>query len=258
MVKNKVFFFDMDGTLLPNGTSEKISKDDIEALEKLEDLGHYVVLNTGKSYSMCEDQLRYFNFKTAVTSNGQCIIHDGEIIYEGCFKTEEIMYWIDYAKKHGLHIGFQTKEKQYILNAEGVNEYRKRCFEHLSVDLPVVIDEYNDSIKAQQLWLLGDVDGLKLRDDFDYFRWHEKAYDIQLKGINKGTGVEMVINHLNLDNYHVYCFGDGNNDLDMFAIADTSVAMENASDYVKSKASHVTDSVAENGVKNFLKEQDLI
>lgn len=258
MVENKLFFFDMDGTLLPNGTNEKISSHDIEALQKLEELGHYVVLNTGKSYSMCEEQLRLFNFKTAITSNGQCIMHNGEIVYEGCFKKDEIDYWINYAKENNLHIGFQTKGHQYILNGEDVDKYRKLCFSHLSVELPTIIDEYDDNIKTQQLWLIGDIDNLTLRDDFDYFRWHENAIDVQLKGINKGTGVQMVIDHLNLDNTHVYCFGDGNNDLDMFEVADVSVAMGNASDYVKTKATHITESVDKNGVNVFLKQNNLI
>lgn len=258
MVENKVFFFDMDGTLLPHGVNQTIAKKDLYALNRLEELGYEVVLNTGKSFSMCKDQLKLYNFKTAITSNGQNILSDGEVIYEDCFANEDIDTWIEYAKSNNLEIGFQTNGDQYILNSDNVEKYRKLCFADLNVALPTIIDEFDYSLKVQQIWLLGDVGEIELNDRFDYFRWHESAYDVQLKGINKGSALKKYIEHLGWSNYKIYSFGDGLNDLGMFELSDVSVAMGNASDFVKNKADCVTDSVHDCGVYNYLKNNKII
>lgn len=257
-MKRKIFFFDMDGTLLPHGVNQTISENNLYALNKLEELGYHVVLNTGKSYSMCFDQLKLYNFKTAITSNGQNIIHNNEIIYSGCFENEDITYWIEYAKINNLQIGFQTDNKQYILNSNEADKYRRICFEHLNVDLPIIIDKLANNINVQQIWLLGNVGNLSLRDDFDYFRWHDYACDVQLKGINKGSGALRVIEHLGYQDAEIYAFGDGENDLSMFKISDVSVAMNDASDFVKANASNITTSASEDGVYNFLKLDEII
>ncbi len=258
MVKEKVFFFDMDGTLLPHGENQTISNDDIYALNELEKKGYKVVLNTGKSLSMCKSQLELFDFKTTITSNGQVIFDRDENVYDGSFEADEIDYWIGFAKDNNLHIGFQTNKEQYILEFENTDKYRKLCFENLNVELPTFLKEFDYNIKVQQIWLLGEVDGISLRSDFDYFRWHEFAFDVQLKGINKGSALTRILDFWKLENCEVYTFGDGVNDLDMFKLADVSVAMGNASESVKKLATEVTDDVTNSGVCKFLVNNNII
>ena len=43
-----------------------------------------------------------------------------------------------------------------------------------------------------------------------------------------------------------YAFGDGFNDLEMFAEVDYSIAMGNGCDLLKERATYVTDSIHEN------------
>ena len=55
-----------------------------------------------------------------------------------------------------------------------------------------------------------------------------------------------------------YAFGDGFNDLEMFAEVDYSIAMGNGCDLLKERATYVTDSIHENGIYNALKNLKLI
>ena len=57
----------------------------------------------------------------------------------------------------------------------------------------------------------------------------------------------------NIPQEQVIVFGDGFNDLSMFEVAHTSVAMDNAPEAVKTYATHSTASNGENGVVKFLR-----
>ncbi len=255
---NKVFFFDLDGTLLQHGTGNRISEKDVYALNELTRQGHDVVLNTGKSYEMCIEQFKYFDFKYTITSNGQVLTDNKETIFAGAFDREKIDFWVEYAKNNNLAIGFQTTSGQYILNINDAKYYANLCFGNLNVNLPSICDEVPYDKMVQQIWLLGDIDNLKLVEDYDYFKWHTNGLDVQIGGINKGSGIKRFLKYKSYSDYKLYTFGDGMNDLAMFEIADVSVAMDNAIDEVKNKVDYVTSSVELAGVYNFLVEHELI
>ncbi len=258
MVKNKVFFFDMDGTLLGQGLNMKISFKDIYALNQLEILGYDVVLNTGKCYNMCEKQFEQFNFKYSITSNGQVLMHKKSVVYSGEFTGDQIDFWVDYAFKNDLVIGFQAKDRQCVLNSPNALLYTHQCFNELNVPIPIIVEEIKEHSNVQQIWLLGEIDNLVLRNDYDYFKWHKNGLDVQIKGINKGLGVKKFLEYKNYKDFEIYAFGDGMNDLPMFEYADVCVAMKNACETVKKQANFVTSSVYESGVYEFLVKNKII
>jgi Cof subfamily protein (haloacid dehalogenase superfamily) len=63
--------------------------------------------------------------------------------------------------------------------------------------------------------------------------------DLTARGVNKGTAIEILANHLNLHSSEIAAIGDQPIDLSMFEYCGLSVAMENAHDSVK-KAAHWT------------------
>ncbi len=254
----KLFFFDLDGTLLPHGSNQRISDKNVYALTELERLGYDVILNTGKCLDMCKEQFEQFNFKISITSNGQVLIDEDKTVFSGAFKRDEIDFWIDYASRNDLAIGFQCSEGQYVLNTANAQLYTNLCFGNLNVSLPKLVDKPDYALSTQQIWLLGFIDDLSLVEGYDYFKWHKHGLDVQLKGINKGVGVQKYIEYKNYDECEVYAFGDGMNDLSMFEIATVAVAMGNACDEVKSQANYVTNNVETDGIYNFLVKHKII
>lgn len=76
--------------------------------------------------------------------------------------------------------------------------------------------------------------------------------EIYAKSVSKGNAVTKLMKKHNIDPEHVIVFGDGFNDVSMFQVAKTSVAMENAPEGVKKHATHITGTNTENGVVEFL------
>lgn len=89
-------------------------------------------------------------------------------------------------------------------------------------------------------------------------RWHPKGLDILPGGDAKADGIRATMELYGLKREEIIAFGDGDNDLSMFALAGTAVAMGNASDVVKFAADHVTDTVENDGVSKALRHFSLL
>ncbi|MBR0776443.1 HAD family hydrolase [Bradyrhizobium diazoefficiens] len=71
--------------------------------------------------------------------------------------------------------------------------------------------------------------------------------DITPPGFNKGTFVQAMARRLDISTDAVATIGDMQNDLAMFRVSGTSIAMGNATDDVKDQATHVTASNEQDG-----------
>ncbi|KAI5787203.1 HAD-like domain-containing protein [Geopyxis carbonaria] len=71
---------------------------------------------------------------------------------------------------------------------------------------------------------------------------------------NKGTALETLLAHLGMDTKGVVAFGDGENDVSMFGVAEMSVAMGNAMDKAKDVATWTTGTNDEGGVGMWLEK----
>lgn len=98
----------------------------------------------------------------------------------------------------------------------------------------------------------------QLLERFDTADMGQGIREFTLKGMNKKTGIDLVLAHLNHGRELTFAFGDSENDLPMADAVETFVAMGNAFDHVKAEAAYVTDSVYDDGVATGLAHFDLI
>ncbi len=77
--------------------------------------------------------------------------------------------------------------------------------------------------------------------------------DIHHSGASKGGAVDVLRDMLGVE--RVICFGDSDNDLSLFALADESYAPENAKRHVKDAATAVIGHHDQDGIATFLRER---
>ena len=70
---------------------------------------------------------------------------------------------------------------------------------------------------------------------------------------DKSVGIKAMVDYFNGDYSDVVVFGDEKNDLSMFQDEWTSIAMGNAIDELKAKATYVTDACDQDGIYNACK-----
>ena len=74
------------------------------------------------------------------------------------------------------------------------------------------------------------------------------AFHINSHGVDKGSGLREAMHMLAVESKDLIAIGDSITDVPMFNVAKTSIALGNASEYVRSKATMTVDSKAGDGL----------
>lgn len=92
----------------------------------------------------------------------------------------------------------------------------------------------------------------KVFPDFDIFVSNENMLEILPAGVSKAWGAAEICRLMKIPAHKTLAFGDGVNDLGLFAFSGLAIAMGNAPDVVRQKAAHVTTSNDGNGIARTL------
>lgn len=253
---NKVFYFDIDGTLLPHGNKE-LSTETKYALKELIRLNYTVFIATGKHQTVAQTVGNELGIKNYITTNGQQVHMNDELVYEQKFDIEEIKKIRAILEESKCTLGLQNYKSNYVLNNGNIDvDLINGCFHAVSLPTPEI---HEDVIEDNILQLLIFGKGKKdvvLDEKYKMFHWHDLGGDILPVESSKANGIKQV-KHL-FANYTSYAFGDGDNDIEMFNVVDHSVAMGNANEKVKSNAKHVTTNDVDHGVYEFLVSNKII
>lgn len=217
-MKRKTFAVDIDGTITENG-SGRINLDALAALRHVKNFGHNVIFVTGRS-SVEGYLLSVFGGMTnmAVGENG------------GCITTSP--------QNHVLLGNIKQCQDAYqILKKHIPTAVEKPVFPRMT---EVVLERTFDLEHGKKLVNENNLD-IVLSDSM-------YAFHINSKGIDKGFGFKRIMEMMSISKDDVIAIGDSDTDVPLFHIAKMSVALGNAPDSVKSKATMVVSSKAGDGV----------
>ncbi len=249
MTKQKVIFFDIDGTLLNH--DKELPSTTKEAIFKLKEDGHIVAIATGRAPFMFEDLRQELDIHTYVSYNGQYVVLDGEVLYKNPLNIPSLENLIEAALDHNHPVVFMDHEDMKANVPE--HPYITESIDTLKVNhFPTHDPSYYKGRDLYQSLLFCQVGEEKQYekafDEFDFIRWHPVSVDILPKGGSKAKGIEKIAQRLEIPEENIYAFGDGLNDIEMLTSVKNSVAMGNAEDKVKNVAKFVTKSVEDNGI----------
>lgn len=251
----KAFFFDIDGTLVHKVGDELVVSDkNIQAIKKLREQGYKTFIATGRSQGFIPPTVLDLPMDGYVTANGSVVEIVGKIIYEKLLPQEALNHVLEFCEKHN-HDWLFEGEFAYTNNLK--SEALIAFYESVVVNKDKIFEADHSNLGNKTIYnalILGydvDVVGLQhtLGDEVVTAPHPAHGYvDCYLKGNTKADGINKAIKHLGLEDYETYAFGDGNNDLEMFGRVDVAIAMENATDELKQKASFITNSNNDDGV----------
>lgn len=257
--KKAYVFFDIDGTLLPEGKNE-IPQNTVLAIKKLKENGHIPFICTGRCFKQAEKFINQLNIENYITSNGEEASVDGEIIYDFNMQEEEIEHLKKIFKNHNITWGYENRERIYLVK-EQKTEYVQKVLEGYGIqDIMITNEETAEDIK--QMWVFGEKEkldeiGKEVEKTHKFFRWSDASMEILSPTESKGKAVKKVLNHMNED-VDTYAFGDGYNDIELLKTVDNGVAMGNGKVEVKEIADFVTAECEEDGITKGLKFLKLI
>lgn len=247
-MKQKLFFFDIDGTLIPEDTEYTPSPAVSDALTALRRAGHKIFLCTGRTLCDLNEGLLNIGFDGIVAGAGAYINVDGRCVYHSPIPIPLLRETVD--RMIDCHISGVLSGPVELYYA-GVGTRR----------LPWKLPRLKS---GRELTGSEEIEKLSARvttpDEFEPLRsyleqYYEiyagdegRYYEIVRKGQDKAHALRWLCQYFDIPQEDTVAFGDSMNDLALLCAAGTGVAMENAPEEVKHAAALVTDIVEQDGV----------
>ncbi|MEH7073217.1 Cof-type HAD-IIB family hydrolase [Neobacillus drentensis] len=233
-VEIKLVALDMDGTLL--NKQGQVSEANRHAIQAAKDKGIIVVLSTGRSLTTSREHADSLELNSyLVTVNGSEIWDENrELVQRNLVKSEHIEWMWELSQQHNTQFWAISTERNFH------NEMPEDIHRLEWMKFGFNIDD--DNTRAIIMKELQD------KGEFELSNSTLKNIEVNLAGINKAKGLELVCSRLGLEMKDVMAVGDSLNDLAMIKAAGMGVAMGNAQDLVKESADWVTATNEEDGV----------
>ncbi|CQR45932.1 Putative phosphatase YwpJ [Paraliobacillus sp. PM-2] len=273
----KAIALDMDGTTLDSNNT--VSRELVHTLKKVQNNDIKVILSTGRTMREIEDVLPAdFPYDGAVTSNGMGCYTNNQAVFQYALDPELVKQVIEEAQNNEVYYEMHTKkgnrfalvEDRLLMKEEvygddpetlGENERNARfdAFEQkiswedrLITEDIVKIYFFSKNLSKINKWKQC-LTNMKQKKQFTTSSSSDHNVEIMVEGVSKATGLHLLLQHLNVTSEQLLVVGDGENDLPMFEVAGYAVAMNNASELVKTKADEVTNETNdENGLAKYL------
>ena len=256
---------DLDGTMLYDyGT---IEEELVQTINKIKQLGHYVVICTGRPYRSSIFVYDKLGLDTPLINyNGGLISIPRNDGFKKQYKylDNDVIYQINKEFDDQIdNIFIEVDDHIYLKHQDEIivpllhyNELAEITYGPLyktvrgraSGCLIVTKDEGFDMLKKIQD-KYNNVIGSRLWSTPEYPNRVIELYSLE---ISKGSALLRVAELLNIDKNHVIAIGDSPNDIDMLEAAHIGVCVANASDEVKSHANVILSCETYKGVIEFL------
>lgn len=265
LVQRYLIAVDLDGTLLTD--DKRISTYTKLTIQKLKDMGHYVVIATGRSNRMSILYYDELGLNTPlINSNGAFIHHPtnrswGVYHHPLDLKTAKDIVEISYSLQSENLLA--AIEDNVIVDRfdENIVKFYESGSDTGQLMLGPLKDKLNEEPTLMLIYPnLKTLDRLeKYLDEthshhVDHRNWGSPFHIIEVmnKSMNKAIAVKKVADYYQIPRERIIAFGDEKNDLHMIEFAGIGVAMENGVEEVKNIADHITKSNEEDGVAVFL------
>lgn len=108
-MKKKMIFFDIDGTLLND--EKKFLPSTKKALEQLKELGHEVVIATGRNLFLAQSIIDELEFDNYIICNGAAGYFRNKLVFENKLDQNEFKRLVEISDKHNHDVIYESADK---------------------------------------------------------------------------------------------------------------------------------------------------
>nr|WP_295974472.1 Cof-type HAD-IIB family hydrolase [uncultured Bacillus sp.] len=273
----KLIAIDLDGTLLSTDCS--ISRENTQAIREAQKQGHIIVISSGRSFQDTRQILQNADLVCPfIAGNGAISFHNGEIIHKFILEEKVVLEIIETLEKHNCYYEINSKngtlikrDGRSLLTNEIMNTQEPFCDITEEWALNEIELQYNQfglipvphyrnldfaQLEVYKIFILSFNrntlttlrETLSRRNDISVTSSGVEKIDIGHIKTSKGNGLKIVANYMGIPLENTVAIGDNLNDLSMFDIAGTSIAMGNAVAELKKKGTYITKDHDENGI----------
>mgnify|MGYP003312884479 CR=1 FL=1 len=228
------------------------NKYQLDILKELKNKGIIFSLVTGRSVSFFKlfpELLEFVDY--IISSNGGAIfdVRNNKFLYNVCIKDNSFKKLIEYGIENNFTFVINELDKVYkygnLKKIDSMDFDINRQYFSEQIVFYVKNVKINNIMKTIESVDSVVVNNVNKKDD-------RYSFDVNDISVSKGNSLLWLWDYLDIESSEVIAFGDGENDISMFKVAGLSVAVDNASDDIKSKVDCITLSNDEDGVAVFL------
>ncbi|WP_069098242.1 Cof-type HAD-IIB family hydrolase [Mesomycoplasma ovipneumoniae] len=239
----KLFFaFDLDGTLLRYDNT--IHPENVKMLKKLYELGHILVVATGRGLSACIDLAKQYPYFHYLVSNNGTLVYDlatKKTINNGTLKKQVVFDLFQDCQESNSICAFSTPHSLFEYSSQKSYDWLKN--QHI-MDLNYYTKVNNfeilEIIETDPITQIAFRNDEKLIKDL-YKKWSKKLenhykvtitnrifLDINPLNVDKASAISDLLVKNDLTTDHLVAFGDSSNDFQMIKLARYGFAMQDA------------------------------
>ncbi len=242
----KMAFIDVDGTLLDReGKISELTKKTIKQLKSKVD----IVLTTGRGVDRISPILKELGLNkkenVSICFNGEIILRgNGEILKEHCIaKTNVKQFLQKFDSQYFSKCYLRTFDNKVCLNdLENMQQFlaKNKVYKIMFIGSQEEVDKILPNLNQE------------LKHKFNIFNSADGLLEFVSKRDNKAKAGGTILNSHKFTRENLIAIGNSKNDIDLFDMADCSIAVCNANEDVKNHARYITDSNNDNGVAKAL------
>ncbi|WP_313630775.1 Cof-type HAD-IIB family hydrolase [Enterococcus devriesei] len=256
----KLIAIDLDGTLLTD--AKTISDTNKAALAQAKAQGVKIVICTGRPLIAIKDYLAELNLLDAddysITFNGGLIqTNTGEILGKTAMDLADVKHIYQLFVELNLPTDVLSDALSFQLASStdhpSLYPTMNKALTYVTKTVEVLEENalYNKVVAATEVDYLDQQIALIPAEEyerFEIFKTRPNLLEFMPKGVTKAFGLSVLGERLGIAANEMMALGDEANDLSMITYAGVGVAMENATDGVKSAANFVTGTNQADGV----------
>jgi Cof subfamily protein (haloacid dehalogenase superfamily) len=253
----KAVFLDIDDTLISMDKGGPFD-DDVEAIEKARRNGTRFFLCTGRSFGQIQQVLLDASWKDGIVAGaGAHVILGDKTLYHNWIPIPVLCEVSSLFLGTEKRCSFRGDECSYVINRDSgrISIGGQKIFITQADDFEQKYPDARVSMLTVDLNI--DQNDRALLEKYFIIYPQIPHFDCIIKGEGKAKGMKVVLDNLGLDRKDSIAIGDSANDLDMIEYAGTSIAVGNACDALKAKASWISAPVGEGAIAKALEHLGL-
>ncbi len=283
----RAVFLDVDGTLVRDG--HYIPPSAIDAIRAARANGHVVFLSTGRALPELRGAILDIGFDGVISNAGGFATVADELIYSKVIPPEALTRIHALIADRGVYWYLQSYDRQF--SGPGLREAMRELFllddaqrddNPVASQIPVeaiesFISAFTDYDNATPLDLSRVANVVMMSDDAatmerllndlsDEFAVvpgtipvpFGASGEVTSRGINKGTAILALLERLGIAAEQAIGIGDNWNDVEMFEVCGTSIAMGNAHPDVQALTDQVTETLDDDGIHHAFARNGLL
>ena len=194
-----------------------------------------------------------------ISCNGRYILYEGKKLYSRAFTKEQLDYYVhklDQGKLGAMFVSDDKALKYHLNQKQEVDLEKEYGIEHLVDSLEgdfYTFDMFYQSQEHYQTMVEIFKEDLIINDHGGM-----GSCDCSTIEFDKGSAIAYLLDYFHIDKDNAYAFGDGYNDQAMFREVGHGIAMGNAVDVLKEKATYITDDFDQDGILKALYHEKIL